>query len=87
VRDFVAEYAAGRTPPRLRCNERIAAALLTRRWRWLDAVGTGHAQVVEGPNGRELHRAVDVAKDQSYAQFDAASWPRFPAGWVDQGAV
>jgi tRNA-uridine 2-sulfurtransferase len=32
-----------------------------------DAVATGHyAQVVDGPAGRELHRAVDPAKDQSY---------------------
>jgi len=33
-----------------------------------DAVATGHyAQIVENPSGtRELHRAVDMAKDQSY---------------------
>ncbi|HEY7717311.1 MAG TPA: tRNA 2-thiouridine(34) synthase MnmA [Pedococcus sp.] len=69
--DFVAEYAAGRTPnPCLRCNERIKFAALLDKARALgfDAVATGHyAQVVERPDGgRELHRAVDPAKDQSY---------------------
>jgi len=32
-----------------------------------DAVCTGHyARLVDGPDGRELHRSVDSAKDQSY---------------------
>ncbi|HEU5455963.1 MAG TPA: tRNA 2-thiouridine(34) synthase MnmA, partial [Nocardioides sp.] len=70
VEDFVAEYAAGRTPnPCLRCNERIKFAGLLDKAVALgfDAVATGHyARVVEGPAGRELHRAVDSAKDQSY---------------------
>src|SRR3990170_2155105 len=63
VEDFVAEYAAGRTPnPCLRCNERIKFAAVLDRALALgfDAVCTGHyAQIVEGPAGRELHRAVD----------------------------
>lgn len=70
VDDFTAEYAAGRTPnPCLRCNERIKFSALLDKARALgfDAVATGHyAQVVDGPRGRELHRAVDGAKDQSY---------------------
>ncbi|MEF3122219.1 tRNA 2-thiouridine(34) synthase MnmA [Kocuria flava] len=71
VDDFVAEYAAGRTPnPCLRCNERIKFAALLEKALALgfDAVCTGHyAKVVEGPGGhRELHRAADWAKDQSY---------------------
>ncbi len=69
--DFVAEYSAGRTPnPCLRCNEKIKFAALLDKALALgfDAVATGHyAQVVERPDGgRELHRAVDRAKDQSY---------------------
>ena len=68
--DFVAEYAAGRTPnPCLRCNEKIKFSALLDKAIALgfDAVATGHyAQIVEGPAGRELHRAVDTAKDQSY---------------------
>ena len=70
VEDFVAEYDAGRTPnPCLRCNERIKFAALLDKALALgfDAVATGHyAQIVEGPAGRELHRAVDPDKDQSY---------------------
>ncbi|SOC52711.1 tRNA 2-thiouridine(34) synthase MnmA [Ornithinimicrobium cerasi] len=77
VEDFVAEYAAGRTPnPCLRCNEKIKFAALLDKALALgfDAVATGHyAQVVEVPDPsaatgvrRELHRAVDPAKDQSY---------------------
>ncbi|MFN2318763.1 MAG: tRNA 2-thiouridine(34) synthase MnmA, partial [Dermatophilaceae bacterium] len=70
VDDFTAEYAAGRTPnPCLRCNERIKFSALLDKARALgfDAVATGHyAQIVEGSRGRELHRAVDPAKDQSY---------------------
>jgi tRNA-uridine 2-sulfurtransferase len=71
VDDFVAEYAAGRTPnPCLRCNERIKFAAVLDRALALgfDAVATGHyAQLREGPDGSiELHRAVDGGKDQSY---------------------
>jgi tRNA-specific 2-thiouridylase len=74
VEDFVAEYAAGRTPnPCLRCNEKIKFSALLDKARALgfDAVCTGHYARVEsgGPAGaevRELHRAVDQDKDQSY---------------------
>ncbi|WP_188534990.1 tRNA 2-thiouridine(34) synthase MnmA [Kocuria dechangensis] len=71
VDDFVAEYAAGRTPnPCLRCNEKIKFAALLEKALALgfDAVCTGHyAKVVDGAGGgRELHRAADWAKDQSY---------------------
>ncbi len=70
IEDFVAEYRAGRTPnPCMRCNERIKFAALLERALELgfDAVCTGHyATLVDGPNGRELHRASDAAKDQSY---------------------
>ena len=91
--DFVAEYAAGRTPnPCLRCNESIKFAALLDRAVALgfDAVATGHyAQVVErvGRDGevvRELHRAVDAGKDQSYVLgvLDADQLARafFPLG-------
>ena len=66
VDDFVAEYAAGRTPnPCLRCNERIKFAAVLDRALALgfDAVCTGHyARLSDG----SLHRAVDADKDQSY---------------------
>src|SRR3954449_9100670 len=70
IDDFVDEYAAGRTPnPCLRCNEKIKFSAVLDRALALgfDAVVTGHyARIVDGPGGRELHRAVDAAKDQSY---------------------
>src|SRR5580704_391863 len=66
IEDFVAEYAAGRTPnPCLRCNEKIKFAAVLDRAVALgfDAVCTGHyAQI----RGGVLHRAADPAKDQSY---------------------
>ncbi|HET7476360.1 MAG TPA: tRNA 2-thiouridine(34) synthase MnmA [Dermatophilaceae bacterium] len=88
VEDFVSEYAAGRTPnPCLRCNEKIKFAALLDKAVALgfDAVATGHyARVVEGPAGRELHRALDLGKDQSYVLgvLDAAQLARsfFPLG-------
>jgi tRNA-specific 2-thiouridylase len=70
VEDFVAEYAAGRTPnPCVRCNERIKFSALLDKALALDfdAVCTGHyARLEHTPEGAELHRAVDAEKDQSY---------------------
>ena len=66
VDDFVAEYAAGRTPnPCLRCNEKIKFSAVLDRAVALgfDAVVTGHHAQLAG--GR-LRRSVDDAKDQSY---------------------
>ena len=66
IDDFVAEYAAGRTPnPCLRCNERIKFAAVLDRALALgfDAVVTGHhARLEDGV----LRRSADLAKDQSY---------------------
>jgi tRNA-specific 2-thiouridylase len=83
VEDFVAEYAAGRTPnPCLRCNEKIkfAAVLDKALALGFDAVVTGHHARL-GPD-RQLRRSVDLAKDQSYvlavltrAQLDHAVFP------------
>ncbi|MGY1812038.1 tRNA 2-thiouridine(34) synthase MnmA [Blastococcus sp. SYSU D00820] len=66
VEDFVAEYAAGRTPnPCLRCNEKIKFSAVLDRARALgfDAVVTGHHARLAGG---QLRRSVDAAKDQSY---------------------
>jgi tRNA-uridine 2-sulfurtransferase len=83
VDDFVAEYAAGRTPnPCLRCNEKIKFAAVLDRAVALgfDAVVTGHHARL-GADGL-LRRSVDLAKDQSYvlavltrAQLDRAVFP------------
>ena len=70
IEDFVAEYAAGRTPnPCVRCNERIKFAALLDKAVGLgfDAVCTGHyarLSVVDGVPA--LRRSADDAKDQSY---------------------
>ncbi|MBB1495319.1 tRNA 2-thiouridine(34) synthase MnmA [Propioniciclava sp. MC1595] len=70
VEDFVAEYAAGRTPnPCLRCNEKIKFAAVLERGVALgfDAVATGHyARLEFAGEDAELYRAADAAKDQSY---------------------
>jgi tRNA-uridine 2-sulfurtransferase len=70
IDDFISEYRAGRTPnPCMRCNEKIKFAALLERALELgfDAVCTGHyATLIDGPQGIELHRASDAAKDQSY---------------------
>ncbi|MEV8337492.1 tRNA 2-thiouridine(34) synthase MnmA [Leucobacter sp. NPDC077196] len=70
VDDFIAEYAAGRTPnPCMRCNEKIKFAALLDKAVALgfDAVATGHyATLADGEYGPELHRASAWAKDQSY---------------------
>ena len=66
VDDFVAEYAAGRTPnPCLRCNEKIKFSAVLDRAVALgfDAVVTGHHARL---SGGVLRRSVDPAKDQSY---------------------
>ena len=88
VDDFVAEYAAGRTPnPCVRCNERIKFSAVLDRALALgfDAVVTGHyARRVDGADGPELHRAADVAKDQSYVlavlRPDQLAHALFPLG-------
>ncbi len=70
VDDFVAEYAAGRTPnPCLRCNEKIKFQAVLDRGLALgyDAVATGHyARVETAGDHTVLRRAVDELKDQSY---------------------
>ncbi|MCL9762517.1 tRNA 2-thiouridine(34) synthase MnmA [Frankia sp. AiPa1] len=85
IDEFVAAYAAGRTPnPCVRCNERIKFAAVLDRALALgfDAVVTGHHARLD-PDGA-LRRSVDPAKDQSYvlgtlrpAQLAAS---RFPLG-------
>ncbi|MFJ3392226.1 tRNA 2-thiouridine(34) synthase MnmA [Leifsonia aquatica] len=89
VDDFIAEYAAGRTPnPCMRCNERIKFAALLEKALDLgfDAVCTGHyAAVLTDEHGnRELHRASAWAKDQSYVlgvlTADQLAHAMFPLG-------
>jgi len=88
IEDFTASYAAGRTPnPCIRCNERIKFSALLDRALALgfDALVTGHyARRVDAPDGPALHRAADLAKDQSYVlstvRRDRLARALFPIG-------
>ncbi|GLZ35415.1 tRNA-specific 2-thiouridylase MnmA [Lentzea sp. NBRC 105346] len=88
VEDFVAEYAAGRTPnPCLRCNERIKFEALLDKAIALgfDAVCTGHYARLATVDGRlELRRSADIGKDQSYVlaslTHEQLSHAMFPLG-------
>jgi tRNA-uridine 2-sulfurtransferase len=88
VDDFVAEYAAGRTPnPCVRCNETVKFGALLERGRraGFDAVATGHYAVNRFARGAwRLARSADRAKDQSYVLStigqDALGFARFPVG-------
>jgi len=88
VDDFVEAHRAGRTPnPCVRCNQYLKFGPLLD---FADAVGaaalaTGHyARLVDGPAGRELARAADRDKDQSYFLFGVSpellARVRFPLG-------
>src|SRR5580658_9141412 len=91
VEDFVAEYAAGRTPnPCLRCNEKIKFAAVLDRAVALgfDAVCTGHHAGLEpvpgAPGLTRLVRSDEAGKDQSYVLAvltgDQLSRAMFPLG-------
>jgi tRNA-specific 2-thiouridylase len=98
IADFVAEYAAGRTPnPCVRCNSNTKIPDLLRRARALgcDAIATGHyARVVRsverGADVRVL-RGRDAAKDQTYFLWGVprAVLPslHFPVGELTKAAV
>jgi tRNA-uridine 2-sulfurtransferase len=88
IADFAETYRRGETPiPCIRCNERIKfrGLLNTARDLGASALATGHyVRRVTGPDGPELHRARDVARDQSYFLFATTSaeldFLRFPLG-------
>ncbi|PKQ25389.1 MAG: tRNA 2-thiouridine(34) synthase MnmA [Actinobacteria bacterium HGW-Actinobacteria-4] len=91
VKDFLSEYSQGRTPnPCVRCNEHIKFDTLLERADALgfDAVATGHyARIDIRDDGiRELHRAADPAKDQSYVLAvmgpDKLARAMFPLGEI-----
>lgn len=96
VDDFIAEYSAGRTPnPCMRCNERIKFAAVLEKALALgfDAVATGHYAhiVTDSAGNRELHRASDEAKDQSYVlgvlTSEQLAHSMFPLGTTPSKAV
>ncbi len=96
IDDFVAEYAAGRTPnPCVRCNSNTKIPDLLRRGRMLgaNAIATGHyARVAEGGDGTpRLRRGLDRAKDQSYFLWGVPRavlpYLRFPVGALTKPEV
>jgi len=96
IDDFVAEYAAGRTPnPCVRCNGNTKFRDLLKRGRLLgcDAIATGHyARMGVGEDGAPvLMRGVDHNKDQAYFLWGlpAEMLPRllFPLGELTKPEV
>ena len=91
---FLREYAAGRTPnPDVLCNQEIKFGICLEYMQRLGAdwIATGHyAQIQHGRNP-ELHKAVDVAKDQSYflhsVALSALSKTLFPLGGLRKPQV
>ena len=71
--DFAASYAAGQTPvPCVRCNQSVKFTDLMQLAGDLgcERLATGHyVRRVDGPDGAELHRAADPARDQSWFLF------------------
>jgi tRNA-specific 2-thiouridylase len=88
IDDFVDSYCRGETPvPCIRCNQRIKFRDLLQVAHDLGAaaLATGHyVRRVVGPDGPELHRARDAARDQSYFLFATTrqelEFLRFPLG-------
>ena len=85
---FADEYLVGRTPnPCVVCNNWLKFGKLWEYGQQLSAdyVATGHyARIVHENDRAELHRAVDLSKDQSYVLFglEQSILPRilFPLG-------
>jgi tRNA-specific 2-thiouridylase len=89
IDNFVAEYAAGRTPiPCTHCNTDLKFATLVERAAGFGAplVATGHyARIAIDPDGRRrLLRGRDRSKDQSYFLFgltqEQLACAQFPVG-------
>jgi tRNA-specific 2-thiouridylase len=96
VRNFVGEYAAGRTPlPCAHCNSDLKFSTLVERAAGFDAavVATGHyAQVEQRADGRWLlKRGADPEKDQSYFLFSLTqtqlAQAMFPVGELTKPEV
>jgi tRNA-specific 2-thiouridylase len=73
IEPFHRDYLEGKTPnPCVRCNAFVRFDLMLSRVLEVgfDRLATGHyARVLQGPNGPELHTAIDDAKDQSYMLY------------------
>lgn len=95
IERFADEYMKGRTPiPCISCNQGVKFTDLLGLARDLgaDCLATGHyVRRLAGPNGPELHRAADPARDQSYFLFattrEQLDYLRFPLGGLPKPEV
>ena len=95
IEPFADSYVAGETPiPCVTCNRTVKFRDLMGLARDLgaDALATGHyVRRLAGPDGPELHRAVDADRDQSYFLFATTraqlDYLRFPLGGMTKEAV
>lgn len=95
VERFADEYLAGRTPiPCIRCNmgPKFTDLLAMARELGADCLATGHyVRRLIGPDGPELHRALDPARDQSYFLYgtteEQLDFLRFPLGGLPKPQV
>ena len=94
--DFLAEYAAGRTPnPCARCNDRIKFGILLDMAKSLgaDILATGHyARIEQDAEGTwQLLKGLDPGKDQTYFLFgmkqEQLSRTVFPVGGLEKTQV
>lgn len=73
IEQFADSYAAGETPvPCVRCNQSVKFGDLLDLAADLgaEAMATGHyVRRKDGPEGAEMHRALDTARDQSWFLF------------------
>jgi tRNA-specific 2-thiouridylase len=85
---FADSYAAGETPvPCIACNQHLKFGDLLEMARdfGAEAMATGHyVRRLEGPDGAEMHQAVDLNRDQSWFLFattrEQLDFCRFPLG-------
>jgi tRNA-uridine 2-sulfurtransferase len=85
---FADSYAAGETPvPCIACNQHLKFGDLLEMARdfGAEAMATGHyVRRLDGPEGAEMHQAVDASRDQSWFLFattrEQLDFCRFPLG-------
>jgi tRNA-uridine 2-sulfurtransferase len=85
---FADSYAAGETPvPCIACNQHLKFGDLLEMARdfGAEAMATGHyVRRIDGPDGAEMHQAVDANRDQSWFLFattrEQLDFCRFPLG-------
>ncbi len=95
IETFAQSYASGETPvPCIRCNQGVKFIDLLGIARSLGAtaLATGHyVRRVEGEHGAELHRPIDLDRDQSWFLFATTltqlAFTQFPLGELNSKAA